>query len=92
MSGHWYCATIIAGIDAGHFRTGERVVFRMTPVGVEILCHGGATAVVSVAEAKRRLETIRVGRDFRPLRANGQAALSIRWIQCREARKFGRAA
>jgi hypothetical protein len=93
MSGNWYIAVVKSGLASGGFATGQRVAFRKTVEGLyECIGHGSVTAILSEKAAKLALECVRVGRDWRPLVARGQARLSIRWCECREARKFGRAA
>jgi hypothetical protein len=80
----WYLATIRKGLEVDGYRTGHHVYVCRMPTGVvRVIAAGGLTAVVKLAEARRRL---RVCRDAagNPVAVRGQ---EMKW-HARESRRF----
>lgn len=81
----WFLASIINGINTASFATGRHVYFSISPTGmVRVVGAKGATAVITLAEAKRRLRTER--KDGKPVAV--RSMVPDRAWQAREARRF----
>jgi hypothetical protein len=82
----WHLATIQNGLDVNGFRSGHHVYVSRTPDGrVFVLGKGDVTAVLTLAEAARRLRTVRYP-DGRPVRVARQQRQCDRWFEARAGR------
>jgi hypothetical protein len=81
----WYLGYVTQGVAIKGFTTGSPVYFNVLPHGrVRVIGLGGVTAVLTLAEATKRLKCERTA-GGRPIRVRDQGC---RWDRAREGRRF----
>lgn len=83
----WYLATITDGIDLAPWQTGHHCYVNRTVTGkVKVIGKAGATAILTLAEARKRVR-VKFDKAGQPVKVRGQTKQDIKW-QARESRRF----
>lgn len=83
----WYLAIVVKGIESNPFTTGRHVYVSKGQLGrVRVIGAGGATAIITGDEARKRLKLDRTA-DGELIRVRKQIVQDAKW-QKREARRF----